>query len=74
MQACFYPVESTNVYLHSLQCYAATHGRPLALYSDRHSIFTEHDPEDPVLTQLERAVEKLNIASILAYTLSNPVP
>ncbi len=28
MQACFYPVESTNAYLHSLQCYVCVHGRP----------------------------------------------
>ncbi len=68
LQACFYPVESTNAYLHSLQSYVASHGRPLALYSDRHSIFTKHDPEDPVPTQFERAVGELNIESILAYS------
>ncbi len=68
LQACFYPVESTNAYLHSLQCYVGVHGRPLALYSDRHSIFTKHDPEDPVPTQFERAVGELNIESILAYS------
>ena len=55
MQVCFYPVESTNAYLHSLQCYVSAHGRPQALYSDRHSIFTKHDPEDPAPTQFERA-------------------
>ena len=68
LQACFYPVESTHAYLHSLQCYVGAHGRPLALYSDRHSIFTKHDPEDPVPTQFERAVGELNIESILAYS------
>lgn len=68
LQACFYPVESTNAYLHSLQCYVGVHGRPLALYSDRHSIFTKHDPEDPAPTQFERAVGELNIESILAYS------
>ena len=68
MQACFYPVESTNAYLHSLQCYVSAHGRPLALYSDRHSIFTKHDPEYPAPTQFERAVGELNIESILAYS------
>ena len=65
-QACFYPVESTRAYLHSLQCYVSAHGRPLALYSDRHSIFTKHDPEDPAPTQFERAAGELNIESILA--------
>lgn len=68
MQACFYPVESTNAYLHSLQCYVSAHARPLALYSDRHSIFTKHDPEDPAPTQFERALGELNIESILAYS------
>ena len=68
LQACFYPVESTNAYLHSLQSYVGNHGRPLALYSDRHSIFTKHNPEDPVHTQFERAVGELNIESILAYS------
>ena len=65
-QACFYPVESNRAYLHSLQCYVSAHGRPLALYSDRHSIFTKHDPEDPAPTQFERAAGELNIESILA--------
>jgi hypothetical protein len=68
LQACFYPVESTNAYLHSLQCYVSVHARPLALYSDRHSIFTKHDPEDPAPTQFERALGELNIESILAYS------
>ncbi|MEO5670436.1 MAG: ISNCY family transposase [Ramlibacter sp.] len=68
MAARFYPVESTAAYLDSLQRYVSEHGRPLALYSDRHSIFTKHDPEDPVPTQFERAVGELNIESILAYT------
>ena len=68
LQASFYPVESTAAYLHSLQSYVAAHGRPLALYSDRHSIFTKHDPEDPTPTQFERAVGELNIESILAYS------
>ena len=68
LQACFYPVESTNAYQHSLQCYVVAHGRPLALYSDRHSIFTKHDPEDPTPTQFERALGELNIESILAHS------
>lgn len=68
LQACFYPVESTNAYLHSLHCHVSAHGRPVALYSDRHGIFTKHDPEDPVPTQFERALGELNIESILAYS------
>lgn len=68
MTARFYPVESTAAYLDSLQRYVGEHGRPVALYSDRHSIFTKHDPEDAAPTQFERAVGELNIESILAYS------
>ncbi len=50
------------------KCYVGSHGRALALYSDRHSIFTKHDPEDPAPTQFERALGELNIESILAYS------
>lgn len=68
LHACFYTVESTNAYLHSLQWHVSEHGRPVALYIDHHSIFTKHDPEDPVPTQFERAPGELNIESILAYS------
>lgn len=61
-------MESTNAYLHSLQCHVRAHGRPVALYSDCHGIFTKHDPEDPEPTQFERALGELNIESILAYS------
>lgn len=62
------PVESTRAYLEALQSYVLRYGRPVAFYSDRHSIFTKHDPEDPTPTQLERAVRALDIEPILART------
>lgn len=62
----FEPVESSLVYLDALRAYLRKHGRPVALYSDRHGIFTKHDPEDPAPTQFERAVKQLGIESILA--------
>ena len=68
LAAQFHPVESTPAYLATLHDCVSAHGRPLALYSDRHSIFTKHDPEDPAPTQLERALGELNIESILAYS------
>lgn len=40
----------------------------MALYSDRHSIFSKHAPEDPKPTQFERAVKALGIEPILAMT------
>ena len=58
---------STAAYLDSLQRYASEHGRLVVLYSDRHCIFTKHDPEDPEPIECERAVGELNIKSILAY-------
>ena len=68
MQARFVPVESTQAYLSILQDYVASHGRPAALYSDRHGIFTKHDPEDGEPTQFQRALEALEIAGIQALT------
>ena len=44
------------------------HGAPLALYSDRHGIFTKSDPEDPKPTQFERALLQLHIEPICAHT------
>lgn len=64
----FEPVESTRAYLRALRAYVARHGRPVAFYSDRHSIFTKHDPEDPTPTQFERAVRELGIEPILALS------
>jgi transposase len=64
----FEPVESSLAYLDALRAYLRKHGRPVALYSDRHGIFTKHDPEDPAPTQFERAVKQLGIESILAHS------
>jgi transposase len=64
----FVPVESTRAYLDALHAYVLRYGRPVAFYSDRHSIFTKHDPEDPTPTQFERAVRALEIEPILART------
>ena len=64
----FEPVESTGAYLRALHAYVTHYGRPVALYSDRHSIFRKHDPEDPQPTQFERAARALDIEPILALT------
>lgn len=68
LAARFVAAESTRAYLDLLGDCVREHGRPVALYSDRHSIFTKHDPEDPVPTQFERALGQLDIASIQALT------
>lgn len=65
---CFEATETTQGYLSVLQRYVSEHGAPLALYSDRHSIFTKHNREDPQPTQFERALLQLGIESICAHS------
>lgn len=60
--------ETTEGYLGVLERYVVEHGAPLALYSDRHSIFTKHDSEDPKPTQFERALLQLGIEPICAHS------
>lgn len=60
--------ETTEGYLGVVHRYVSEHGAPLALYSDRHSIFTKHEREDPEPTQFERAVLQLDIEGICAHT------
>jgi hypothetical protein len=64
----FVGAETTRGYLHALRDYVSRYGRPVAIYSDRHSIFTKHDPEDPTPTQFERALRQLDIEPILALS------
>jgi transposase len=64
----FEPTEAAFGYFDVLYAYVLAHGCPLALYSDRHSIFTKHDPENGLPTQFERALLQLNIEPICAYT------
>ena len=60
--------ETTEGYLGLLQRHTLAHGVPLALYSDRHSIFTKHDAEDAKPTQFERALLQLKIEPICAHS------
>lgn len=64
----FETTETSRAYLQALRSYVSRHGRPVSLYSDRHSIFRKHDPEDPTPTQFERAARTLDIEPILALT------
>ena len=68
MAACFVPAETTQAYLNGLHAYILAHGCPAALYSDRHGIFTKHDPEDAEPTQFQRAAASLGIATLQAPT------
>jgi transposase len=60
--------ETTQAYFEVLRRHVQAHGVPLALYSDRHSIFTKHDRQDPIPTQFERALLQLGIEPIQAYS------
>jgi len=65
----FYPAETTQAYMSSLKRYLKLYGRPVALYSDRHSVFTINTPDaqsGEQLTQFGRALKTLDIESIPA--------
>lgn len=64
----FFAQESTQGYLQVLHALVQRHGMPLALYSDRHGIFTKSDPEDTKPTQFERALLQLEIEPICAHS------
>jgi hypothetical protein len=65
----FIPAETTQAYLATLKTYLNQHGRPVALYSDKHSIFRLHlQGKDHEPTQFARAVHALDIELICANT------
>src|ERR1017187_4851929 len=68
--------ENTLGYLRALGSMITTHGVPLSLYRDRHSIFQRNDPHWTLAeqlagkqspTQLGRALDQLGIEQIPAY-------
>ena len=63
----FFPAETTEGYFRLLKRYIGKHGRMLAIYADRHSIFFATDKHgEPVLTQFGRALEELGVQLIPA--------
>lgn len=66
LAARFFAQETTQGYFAVLRRAVQRHGVPLALYSDRHSIFTKHEAEDDKPTQFERACLQLDIEPICA--------
>jgi len=69
--------ENTVGYLHALHLMITTHGVPLSLYRDRHSIFQRNDPHWTLAeqlagkqapTQLGRTLDELGIEQIPAYS------
>lgn len=65
----FAPAETTEAYMRVLGDYLASYGRPVSLYSDRHSIFRVNAPDRAgELTQFARALKTLDIEAIHART------
>ena len=67
----FAPAETTRAYLVALKAHIRAHGRPLALYSDKHGIFRVNAKEaanGDGKTEFGRVAERLGIASIHATT------
>lgn len=65
----FYPGETTTGHLDLLGRWLRRHGRPVALYTDRDSIYRvegQLDPDTPRQTQFSRALSELAIDLILA--------
>lgn len=66
LAAQFFAQETTQGYLQVLHAQVQRHDSPMALYSDRHSIFIKSDPQDSKPTQFERALLQLDIEPICA--------
>lgn len=65
----FAPAETTQAYMETLDDYLREHGRPVALYSDKHSIFRVNRPDqEGELTQFTRALRTLDIEPIHAHS------
>jgi transposase len=69
MQLRFVPSETAFSYFEALQGYLEAHGRPLAFYSDKHSVFRvgKKDPKGGQgMTQFGRALAELGIEILCA--------
>ena len=69
MELRFVPSESTFSYFAALEGYLATHGRPVAFYSDKHTVFRVAKKEavgGAGMAQFGRALSELNIEILCA--------
>jgi transposase len=68
MELRFVTSESTFSYFEALESYLLKHGRPVAFYSDKHSVFRVARPSKHMsgLTQFGRALVELNIEILCA--------
>jgi hypothetical protein len=73
VMARFYPAGTVESHMDLLERWLRKHGRPLALYTDRHSIFEPHEKGQPLAdpdatTQFSRALKELDIELIRAHS------
>ncbi|THH38519.1 ISNCY family transposase [Aliishimia ponticola] len=68
MELRFVTSKSTFSYFEALKSYLLKHGRPVAFYSDKHTVFRVPKPNEHMtgMTQFGRALAKLNIEIICA--------
>lgn len=67
--AFFSPTEDSWGYFDLMQIYFKTHGRPIALYSDKHGVFRVNRPEalsGNGLTQFGRAMKEIGVKMLFA--------
>lgn len=65
------PSESAFAYMQATRSYIETHGKPVAFYSDKHSVFRAHNASAASgdgMTQFGRALHDLNIEIICAHS------
>ena len=73
VMARFYPAGTVEAHMDLLGRWLRTYGRPVALYTDRHSIFEPHEKGRPLAdpaarTQFGRALGELDIELIRAHS------
>jgi len=68
MHLSFVASESAFSYFQAARAYLEDHGKPIALYSDKHSVFRTNKPEQAEggMTQFGRALHELNIDILCA--------
>lgn len=67
----FFKSETTAAYMITARTYFSKYGRPLAFYSDKHSIFRVNRPgclKKELITQFARACKELEIETICAHS------
>jgi len=71
--ACFFcDTETTFNYMHCLEQHLYRYGRPISIYSDRHSIFSNNAKEQHSLQQPSQFSRALRQLDIQLYTANSP--